>query len=154
MHVWPPTPTDSFQKAQRVKLVVITNLPTHVTPLWSQIITAVGIIRHLSGPRFADYAGSSLSILTHTLAKSPNLGPKRCHMIPTPFITISNICLMYVLAFTQIIRGKRLPQKMMKRSNLYETDLHEKESDILNNILRAIRRRPVPQYQQNQSKLE
>ena len=85
-------------------------------------------------------------------SKSPNWRPKRCHMIPTPFSTISNIwiCWMYVLVFTQMNKGKNLSQKLTRRSNTYKTDLN---ADILNNILRAVNT-PVPQYQQNHFKLE
>ena len=43
----------------------------------------MGIIKHPFGPRFGDFAGSSLSILTRLHTKSPNLGPAWCPMIPT-----------------------------------------------------------------------
>ena len=35
------------------------------------------------GPSFSDFADSSLFLLTQLRAKSPNLRPKRCPMIPT-----------------------------------------------------------------------
>ena len=43
----------------------------------------VDIIEHLSGPRFDDFSGLSLSIVTQFPTKSSNLGPKGYPMVQT-----------------------------------------------------------------------